>query len=72
ICLLKADGKLPSLLKGPYVAVAAAAGAVFLFMDAVPTPIHYLVAVPLLAIAVNALDFSMRFLSGWLSSLPMT
>ncbi|TGT42368.1 acyltransferase [Mesorhizobium sp. M8A.F.Ca.ET.165.01.1.1] len=72
ICLLKADGKLPSLLKGPYVAVAAAAGAVFLFMDAVPTPIHYLVAVPLLAIAVNALDFSTRFLSGWLSSLPMT
>ncbi|RWE39449.1 MAG: acyltransferase [Mesorhizobium sp.] len=72
ICLLKADGKLPSLLTGPYVAVAAAAGAVFLFTDAVPTPIHYLVAVPLLAIAVNALDFSTRFLSEWLSSLPMT
>lgn len=72
VCLLKADGKLPALLKGPYVAVAAAVGAVFLFMDSVPTPIHYLIAVPLLATAVNALDFSTRFLSGWLSSLPMT
>ncbi|TPL95327.1 acyltransferase [Mesorhizobium sp. B2-3-12] len=72
ICLLKADGKLPSLLKGPYVALAAAAGAVLLFMDQVPTPIHYLLAVPLLALAVNALDFSTRLFSGWLSSLPMT
>lgn len=71
ICLLKADGKLPALLKGPYVAVTAAAGAVLLFMDPVSTPIHYLVAVPLLAIAVNALDFSTRIFSDLLSSWPM-
>ncbi|MER8631257.1 acyltransferase [Mesorhizobium opportunistum] len=71
ICLLKADGRLPAMLKGPYVALAAAAGAVLLFMDPVPTPIHYLVAVPLLAIAVNALDFSTQFFSGLLSSWPM-
>ncbi|MBN9222423.1 MAG: acyltransferase [Mesorhizobium sp.] len=71
ICLLKADGKLPELLKGPYVAVTAAVGAVLLFMDPVSTPIHYLVAVPLLAIAVNALDFSIRIFSDVLSSWPM-
>ncbi|TPL24296.1 MULTISPECIES: acyltransferase [unclassified Mesorhizobium] len=71
ICLLKTDGKLPALLKGPYVAVAAAISAVLLFMDPVPTPIHYLVAVPLLALAVNALDFSTRLFSGLLSSWPM-
>ncbi|MBZ9941770.1 acyltransferase [Mesorhizobium sp. BR1-1-13] len=71
ICLLKTDGKLPALLKGPYVAVAAAIAAVLLFMDPVPTPIHYLVAVPLLALAVNALDFSTRLFSGLLSSWPM-
>ncbi|TGQ69360.1 MAG: acyltransferase [Mesorhizobium sp.] len=72
VCLIKADGKLPAFLKGPYVAVAAAAVAVLLFMDPVPTPIHYLLAVPLLAVAVNALDFSTRIFSGFLSSLPMT
>ena len=71
VCLLKADSKLPSLLKGPYVALAAAAAAVLLFIDPVPTPIHYLVAVPLLAIAVNVLDFSTPYLSGLLSSWPM-
>ncbi|WP_202321916.1 acyltransferase family protein [Mesorhizobium sp. 113-3-9] len=72
ICLLKAEGRLPDVLKGPYVALAAAAGAVFLFVDAVPTPIHYLLATPLLALAVNALDFSSRIFSGLLSSWPMT
>ncbi|WP_137930049.1 acyltransferase family protein [Mesorhizobium comanense] len=71
ICLLKADGKLPDFLEGPYVALAAAASAVVLFMDPVPTPIHYLVAVPLLAIAVNALDFSTRIFPDLLSSWPM-
>ncbi|WP_027061526.1 acyltransferase family protein [Mesorhizobium loti] len=72
ICLLKADDQLPALLKGPFVAPAAAAAAVLLFMDAVPTPIHYLLAVPLLALAVNTLDFSSGYLSGVLSALPMT
>jgi peptidoglycan/LPS O-acetylase OafA/YrhL len=71
ICLLKAEGNLPGFLKGRYVALAAAASAVVLFMDPVPTPIHYLVAVPLLAIAVNALDFSTRIFSDLLSSWPM-
>ncbi|PAP91475.1 acyltransferase family protein [Mesorhizobium wenxiniae] len=71
ICLLKADDRLPALFKGPHVAVAASVGAVLLFMDAVPTPIHYLVAVPLLALAVNSLDFSTRYLTGLLSCWPM-
>ncbi len=71
ICLLKADDRLPSVLKGPHVAVAASAGAVLLFIDLVPTPIHYLLAVPLLALAVNSLDFSTRYLTGFLSSWPM-
>ncbi|MER9419887.1 acyltransferase [Mesorhizobium sp. M0306] len=72
ICLLKADDRLPALLKGPHVALATSVIAVLLFMAAVPTPIHYLVAVPLLALAVNSLDFSSRHLTGLLSSLPMT
>ncbi|QIA23180.1 acyltransferase [Mesorhizobium sp. AA22] len=71
ICLLKADDRLPALFKGPHVAVAASVGAVLLFMDAVTTPIHYLVAVPLLALAVNSLDFSTRYLTGFLSCWPM-
>ncbi|MER8786816.1 acyltransferase [Mesorhizobium sp. M0983] len=72
ICLLKADDRLPALLKGPHVALAAAVVAVLVFMAAVPTPIHYLVAVPLLALAVNSLDFSSWYLTGFLSSRPMT
>jgi peptidoglycan/LPS O-acetylase OafA/YrhL len=71
ICLLKADDRLPALFKGPHVAVAASVGAVLLFMESVPTPVHYLVAVPLLALAVNSLDFSARYLTGFLSSWPM-
>ncbi|PDQ18755.1 acyltransferase [Mesorhizobium sanjuanii] len=71
ICLLKADDRLPALFRGPHVALVASAAAVLLFIDPVPTPIHYLVAVPLLAFAVNSLDFSARYLTGFLSSRPM-
>lgn len=71
ICLLKAEGRLPAVFMGRHVALAASVGAVVLFLDPVPTPIHYLLAVPLLALAVNALDFSSRTLSGLLSSWPM-
>ncbi|QPC92544.1 acyltransferase [Mesorhizobium sp. INR15] len=71
ICLLKADGRLPQILRGNHIALAATCGAVILFLDAVSTPIHYLLAVPLLALAVNALDFSGRYISGMLSSWPM-
>ncbi|MBZ9677259.1 acyltransferase family protein [Mesorhizobium sp. ES1-1] len=72
ICLLKADGRLPAALRGKQVAVLATILAVALFLDAVPTPVHYLLAVPLLALAVNALDFSPRHVTGVLSSWPMT
>ncbi|MER9326461.1 acyltransferase [Mesorhizobium sp. M0488] len=71
ICLLKAEGRLPAVFMGRHVALAASVGAVVLFLDPVSTPIHYLLAVPLLALAVNALDFSSRTLSGLLSSWPM-
>ena len=71
ICLLKADGRLPAIFRGRHVALAASVFAVLLFLDPVPTPIHYLFAVPLLALAVNALDFSPRYLTGLLSSWPM-
>lgn len=71
ICLLKADGHLPAFLKSPHVALAAAAGGVLLFIDPVPTPIHYVLAVPLLALAVNTLDFSGATLTRLLSSRPM-
>lgn len=71
ICLLKADGMLPAFLRGKHVALVATFCAVVLFLDQVPTPIHYLFAVPLLALAVNALDFSPRYFSGLLSSWPM-
>lgn len=71
ICLLKADGRLPSIMTGKHVALAASICAVLLFLDPVPTPIHYLFAVPLLALAVNVLDFSPRYFSGLLSSWPM-
>ncbi|MCZ8547691.1 acyltransferase [Mesorhizobium qingshengii] len=72
ICLLKADGRLPAVLMGTHVALAATVGAVVLFLDPVPTPIHYLLAVPLLALAVNVLDFNTGYLTGLLSSSPMT
>ncbi|RWM39391.1 acyltransferase [Mesorhizobium sp.] len=71
ICLLKADGRLPAFLRNQHVALAAAAGAVLLFLDPVPTPVHYLLGVPLLALAVNTLDFAGGYLTGLLSSRPM-
>ena len=71
ICLLKADGRLPAFLRSPHVALAAAVGGVLLFLDPVPTTIHYLLAVPLLALAVNTLDFAGGYLTGLLSSRPM-
>ncbi|TIV70592.1 MAG: acyltransferase [Mesorhizobium sp.] len=71
ICLLKADGRLPAFLRNRHVALGAAAGAVLLFLDPVPTPVHYLLGVPLLALAVNALDFAGGYLTGLLSSRPM-
>ncbi|RWD61075.1 MAG: acyltransferase [Mesorhizobium sp.] len=71
ICLLKADGRLPAFLRNRHVALGAAAGAVLLFLDPMPTPVHYLLGVPLLALAVNALDFAGGYLTGSLSSRPM-
>ncbi|MDG4880207.1 acyltransferase [Mesorhizobium sp. WSM4884] len=71
ICLLKADGRLPAFLRNQHVALAAAAGAVLLFLDPVPTPVHYLLGVPLLALAVNTLDFAGGYPTGLLSSRPM-
>ena len=71
ICLLKADGRLPAFLKSQHVALAAAAGGVLLFLNPVPTPIHYLVGVPLLALAVNTLEFDGSYLTDLLSSRPM-
>lgn len=71
ICLLKADGRLPSVLKSPHVALAAAVAGVLLFLNPVPTPLHYILAVPLLALAVNTLDFAGGYLTGLLSSRPM-
>ena len=53
------------------MALAAAAGGVLLFLNPVPTPIHYLVGVPLLALAVNTLEFDGSYLTDLLSSLPM-
>ncbi|TPI23410.1 acyltransferase [Mesorhizobium sp. B4-1-1] len=71
ICLLKADGRLPAFLQSQHVALAAAVGGVLLFLDPVPTTIHYLVGVPLLALAVNTLDFAGGYVKGPLSSRPM-
>ncbi|AZO12466.1 MULTISPECIES: acyltransferase [unclassified Mesorhizobium] len=71
ICLLKADGRLPAFLKNQHAALAAAAGAILLFLDPVPTPVHYLLGVPLLALAVNVLDFANGYVTGLLSSRPM-
>jgi peptidoglycan/LPS O-acetylase OafA/YrhL len=71
ICLLKADRRLPACLKSQHVALAAAVGGVLLFSDRVPTTLHYTLAVPLLALAVNALDFAGGPLKGPLSSRPM-
>jgi peptidoglycan/LPS O-acetylase OafA/YrhL len=71
ICLLKVDGGLPAVLKSPHVALAAAVAGVLLFLNPVPTPLHYIIAVPLLALAVNTLDFAGGYLTGLLSSRPM-
>ena len=71
ICLLKADGRVPVSLWSPHVALVAAIGGVLLFLDPVPTPLHYLVGVPLLALAVNTLDFAGSYLTDLLSSRPM-
>lgn len=71
ICLLKADDRLPAFLQSQYVALAAAAGGVLLFSNPIPTSLHYTLAVPLLALAVNTLDFAGGTLRGLLSSRPM-
>ena len=71
ICLLKAEGRLPAFLRNPHVALAAAVAGILLFLDPVPTPVHYLLGVPLLALAVNALDFAGGYLTGVLSSRPI-
>ena len=71
ICMLNADGRLPAFLRKQPAVQAAAAGAVLLFLDPVPTPVHYLLGVPLLALAVNTLDFAGGYLTGLLSSRPM-
>ncbi|MBW8909097.1 MAG: acyltransferase [Mesorhizobium sp.] len=71
ICLLKADGRLPALLRSQHVALLAAVAGVLLFLNPVPTPLHYILAVPLLALAVNTLDFAGGYLTGLLSSRPM-
>jgi peptidoglycan/LPS O-acetylase OafA/YrhL len=71
ICLLKADGRLPDFLKNQHVALAAATGGVLLFLDPVPTPLHYILGVPLLALAVNTLDFAGGYLTGLLSTRPI-
>lgn len=71
ICLLKADGRLPAFLKSQHVALAAAAAGVLLFSNPIPTVLHYTLAVPLLALAVNTLDFAGGALKGPLSSRPM-
>jgi peptidoglycan/LPS O-acetylase OafA/YrhL len=71
ICLFKADGRLPASLRSQHTALAAAIGGVLLFLDPVPTPLHYLVGVPLLALAVNTLDFADGYLRGLLSSRPV-
>jgi peptidoglycan/LPS O-acetylase OafA/YrhL len=71
ICLLKADGRLPDVLRNQHVALAAAVGGALLFFDPVPTPLHYILGVPLLALAVNTLDFAGGYLTGLLSSRPM-
>ncbi|PBB79053.1 acyltransferase [Mesorhizobium sp. WSM3879] len=71
ICLLKADGHLPAFLRNRHLALGAAVGGILLFLDPVPTPLHYLLGVPLLALAVNTLDFAGGYLTGLLSSRPM-
>jgi peptidoglycan/LPS O-acetylase OafA/YrhL len=71
LCLLKADGKLPAMLTGKHVSLVASAGAILLFSDQMPTPLHYLVAVPLLALAVNTLDFNAGYLTKALSFSPV-
>lgn len=71
LCLLKARGQYPDILKGRFVSAAAATGAVILFLDAVPMPLHYILGTSLLAIAVNSLDFSAKPVVGILSSRPI-
>lgn len=71
ICLLKADGRLPAFLKSQHVALVAAVAGVLLFSDSIPTTLHYTLAVPLLALAVNTLDSIGFYLKGPLSSRPM-
>jgi len=71
IRLLKADGRLPVVLNSPHVALAAAVGGALLFFDPVPTPLHYVLGVPLLALAVNTLDFADGYVTGLLSTRPM-
>ena len=54
-----------------YVAPLAAIAGVAMFVDWVPTPLHYMVGTLLLAIAVNAVDFGARpFFVEALSSRP--
>ena len=71
-CWLKTDARWRRLLEPAWVAPLAAAAGVAMFFDVVPTPLHYLIGTPLLAIAVNALDFGARPFVQTLSSRPAT
>lgn len=71
LCLAKAGGRYPRLLRGGLVSGIAVVGAFLMFLDVVPMPLHYVVGTCLLAIAVNSLDFSIRPILALLSGLPL-
>jgi peptidoglycan/LPS O-acetylase OafA/YrhL len=72
VCWLKSDARWRRFLEPDYVAPLAATAGVVMFMNWVPTPLHYLLGTPLLAIAVNAVDFGARPFVQLLSSRPAT
>jgi peptidoglycan/LPS O-acetylase OafA/YrhL len=70
VCLLKRDRFWRALLDRPWLAPLAALAGAALFADAVPMPLHYVCGTLLLAVAVNALDFSAGPLRALFSAAP--
>jgi peptidoglycan/LPS O-acetylase OafA/YrhL len=60
VCWLKTDPRWRRFLEPAYVAPLAAIAGAAMFLEWMPTPLHYMIGTLLLAIAVNAVDFGAR------------
>jgi peptidoglycan/LPS O-acetylase OafA/YrhL len=72
VCWLKREERWRRYLQPDYVAPLATVAGALMFVDWVPLPLHYIIGTALLAIGVNAVDFSARPFAQALSWRPAT